>query len=226
MHGERARPDAWYAGPAFQMLLVLMAFYLLSGFSDERGAAIHGLNALVLIAFLLGLRAFTRRRRVLWIGLGLGAVLVVSLALAERLCDGFDYRWNTIAIMVFFLLVLGAMAKVVFQTEDVTTDKIFAAACVYMLMGICFGLVFMLIEQSYPGSFALSAADTTDLAGALVHFSFTALTTVGYGDIAALSSTTRSLADLEAMLAQLFLAVVLARLVSLQITRGAPRPGS
>jgi hypothetical protein len=216
---QGARREAWYAGPAFHMLAVLMAFYLLSDFSDERGLAIHGLNALVVITFLLGLRALTRQRRVLWLGLGMGTVVLVSLALAERLYDGFDYRWNTIAVLVFFLLVLGTMAKVVFQTEIVTTDKIFAAACVYMLMGICFGLVFMLIEQSYPGSFALSAADTADLAGALVHFSFTTLTTVGYGDIAPRTSTARSLADLEAVIAQLFLAVVLARLVSLQITR-------
>ena len=62
------------------------------------------------------------------------------------------------------------------------------------------------------------SADDYDHAGqALLHFSFTTLTTVGYGSISPMSPMARTLSDLEAVIAQLYLAVVVARLVSLQI---------
>ena len=57
----------------------------------------------------------------------------------------------------------------------------------------------------------------TQAGSALLHFSFTTLTTVGYGSISPMSDTARMLSDIEAVIAQLFLAVVVARLVSLQI---------
>ena len=202
------------------MMLALGAFYISSSFAATPGFATQVWNLLTIVVVLLGLRAFTQKRGVFAIGLGIVIGFAALSAVLQLVVEDFDYRWISIGVLVFFSFVLVAMAKVVFQTEFVTADKIFAAACVYLLAGICFGLVFVVVEQTTPGSFTLSELDATNLYGSLVHFSFTTLTTVGYGNISPISSSARSLADMEAVFAQLFLAIVVARLVSLQITRG------
>lgn len=202
------------------MFVVLILIYVLSAFPGKLRSEPTMLNVLTVSAVFLGIRAMTSRKRVLWmallvLGLYVLIVEVVHLAVAHD-----DYRWDTIFVLVFFLFMLGLMAKVVMRREEVTSDKIFASACVYLLMGIFFGQLFVLIELSSPGAFTLSQADLARLSPSLVHFSFTTLTTVGYGDISPVSPVARALSDIEAVIAQLYLAVVLARLVSLQITQG------
>lgn len=209
----------WYQGPAFWMLVALIAFYVASSFTPPAsgtGSAI--LNLLTVSIVLFGLRAFSKDKTVFRAGLILVVSFSVLSAVGQATLRDFDFRWNSIAVLVFFLLMMVALARVIFKTEQITVDKIFAAANFYMLMGIVFGLLFLLIEQTTPGSFTLTEVDKQHLPGSLVHFSFTTLTTVGYGNISPISNPARSLADMEAVLAQLFLAVVLARLVSLEIT--------
>ena len=220
MTASLSHEGPWYRGPAFLMTVALVAFYVSSSFTDDPGVPMTMMNALATAVVLLGLRAFTRSRRAFRVGVGLTVAFVVASAVAQNTSRDFDERANTLFVLLFFALMLLAMAKVVFQAEDITVDKIFAAACVYMLLGICFGLVFLVIEQTYPGSFTLSSSDASNLPGALVHFSFTTLTTVGYGSISPVSSVARSLSDMEAVVAQLYLAIVVARLVSLQLTQG------
>lgn len=211
----------WYQGPAFLMFVVLLVVYLVSAFSKSAGQVSQIVNFLAVLAVLFGLRAVTKQRRVLWIGLGLTLLFAIVSAAVHALVERDDYRIDTLVVLLLFTFMLGAMGRVVMRRERVTVGKIFAAACVYMLMGIVFGLLFVLIEETYPGSFTLTELDLEALGGALVHYSFTTLTTVGYGNISPVSDVARSLSDIEALIAQLFLAVVVARLVSLQITQGS-----
>lgn len=202
------------------MFVGLLAVYLVSALSTSPGTGSRVINFLSVLVVFFGLRAMTRRRRVFWLGMGLTLVFALVSATIHVTVDKATYRGDTLVVLVLFTFMLGVIGKVVMKREPVTIDKIFAAASFYMLMGIVFGLVFALVEQSSPGSFTLAAAEENQLAGSLIHFSFTTLTTVGYGNISPVSSLARSLSDIEAVIAQLFLAVVVARLVSLQITQG------
>lgn len=92
----------------------------------------------------------------------------------------------------------------------VDAERICAALCVYLLTGSALGGLFAALEATAPGSFR--GAPTFAL-GDAVYFSFVTLATLGYGDIAA--SAARALAVLEAVIGQLYLAVLIARLVSL-----------
>ena len=201
------------------MFWVLMAVYLASSLpSPDAGSRV--INILTICAVSFGLRAVTRSRRVLWSGLGATAFYVALMEVLHLVGVATDYRMDTLFVLVVFAFMLGVMGVVTMRRERVTADKIFAAACVFMLMGIFFGLLFVLIEQMAPGSFTLSERDMASLGNSLVHYSFTTLTTVGYGNISPLSAPARSLSDIEAVIAQLYLAIVLARLVSLEMTSG------
>jgi hypothetical protein len=102
----------------------------------------------------------------------------------------------------------------------VTADKIYGALCVYLLIGLTWGFMFLTLEGVQPGSFSLGQGQPNGIAkdpATLVYFSFVTLSTVGYGDITPLSPPARSLAFMEAIIGQIYLAVLVARLVGLHI---------
>ena len=110
-----------------------------------------------------------------------------------------------------------------FQRRDVTLNVILGAVVTYLLVAVAFMMTFQLLELANPGAFSgLSAGaheDQRKLAGSMLYFSLVCLTTMGFGDIAPLSDLARSLSVLEGVFGQLYLAVMIARLVGLHITR-------
>ena len=86
-------------------------------------------------------------------------------------------------------------------------------------------LAYKLVALGDPASFSFPAADlpSQTLTARLLYFSMTTLTTVGYGDITPINPIARSLANLEAIIGQVFPALTLARLVSMQISQRRQR---
>lgn len=132
------------------------------------------------------------------------------------------------------LLALAALAirilRDVLKARVVVFDQICGGLCVYMLIGFAFALTFSAIERLHPGSFAIDRARygiTDDFAfhlrlrALLSYLSFITLTTVGYGDIAPVGDLPRALVAVEAVLGQIYLAVFVARLVSLNLAAGS-----
>jgi hypothetical protein len=111
-----------------------------------------------------------------------------------------------------------------FQRRDVTADTILGAIVAYLLVAVGFTLAFELIELRNPGSFSglpmFAASDRSELGSAMLYFSLVCITTLGFGDIVAVSDLARSLAVLEGVFGQLYLAVMIARLVGLHIAQG------
>jgi hypothetical protein len=126
------------------------------------------------------------------------------------------------AIVILSLLLLGAvMGKKVFGNGTVTRDRIGGAVALYMLVGLIWADAYQLIYVIIPGSFAgISAHDDSVGRSTWVYFSFVTLTTIGYGDITPAARAARSMANLEGLIGQLYPAIVLARLVSLQVSGG------
>ena len=109
----------------------------------------------------------------------------------------------------------------VFREGPITTHRIAGAIAVYLLFGLMWAFVYQFIAMQSPEAFKLPdslgtyTADT--LQSNLLYFSFVTLTTLGYGDILAVHPLARMLVMLEALTGQLFPAILLARLVSLEI---------
>jgi Ion channel len=115
-----------------------------------------------------------------------------------------------------FLLLAIAVGINVFAFGHAVSDRVFGAVVLYLLLGILWAVAYQLVARLSPGAFA----GHTDAGGELAewaYFSFVTLTTVGYGDITPVALGARSLAILEALVGQLYPAVIIARLVSLQV---------
>jgi len=101
----------------------------------------------------------------------------------------------------------------------VNAERIYAALSAYVLAGLAFGVVYWILEQTAPGALAVSSTRPHSLGGTL-YFSFVTLATLGYGDIVPVSEAASWLAILEAMGGQMYLTVLVARLVSLYAAAG------
>lgn len=109
----------------------------------------------------------------------------------------------------------------VFGAGVVTFDRILGAIALYVLIGVVWAEAYQLIGIHVPGAYAGIAGDNGSLdRSSWIYFSFVTLTTVGYGDITPVAHAARSLAILEALIGQLYPAIVLARLVSLHVAGG------
>ncbi len=113
---------------------------------------------------------------------------------------------------LFYALVVGAVARDVFGRTRVTSDTLAGAVCVYLLLGLAWTSAYALLLGWQPGAFrSLDTGRWTEL----LFFSFTTLSTTGYGDITPSTQAARSLALLEYVVGVLYVAILVARLVSM-----------
>jgi hypothetical protein len=158
---------------------------------------------------------------------GLGAVITMLLGIAFALAaivarlmsqplagmyfDGL--AWITVGATLAYVV-----ARAVFAPGRVTYHRINGAVLLYLTIGQIFVGLYGMIDLLLPSPFAgLNFKEGPKLLSDLIYFSFTTLTTVGYGDITPVHPLARSLSNLEAIVGQLYPATLLARLVTLEL---------
>ena len=160
--------------------------------------------------------------------------LAVSLAIPLVLLEFLQvvYHWQVFTVSahllggVFLVHVVVAITAHLLVVRRVTSDLICASICVYLLLGLMFALGFSILESVTPGAFHV--ADPTESVSMrfgsegssdVLYFSFVTLTTLGFGDLTPRTPTAKILVCMEAVTGQLFLAVLVARLVGLHLGR-------
>jgi voltage-gated potassium channel Kch len=116
-----------------------------------------------------------------------------------------------IFLTIFLLYALILILRQVLTSRTVRTQEIFNAISVYIMIGVCFGMLYHLIEILAPHSLKLSSSQV--YFSEVMYFSFATLTTAGFGDIVALSALTRSLVTLESILGVIYVAVLIGVLI-------------
>ena len=120
-------------------------------------------------------------------------------------------------------LALGVVvARAVFGPGQVTFHRVVGAVLLYLIIGLIFVALYGFVGVAAPEAFTNLPALHGDfaIAGNLIYFSFVTLTTTGYGDIAPLHPYARGLANIEAIIGQIYPATLLARLVTLELAHG------
>jgi hypothetical protein len=135
---------------------------------------------------------------------------------------GLSLPVRDVATLLALVLLAVVIAMKVFASHTVTKDRISGAIVFYILAGLVWADAYQLIMLYVPRAFAgISTLEGAVDRSTWVYFSFATLTTVGYGDIVPVAPIARSLSNLEALIGQLYPAIVLARLVSLQVAGGS-----
>lgn len=209
----------------FSALLVSLALLFLVGplMPGDQTFADQLFGVLILAVLVSCLRAIARTRGFFWfmlvftlLNVGLGSFEIISNVETEA------FRSMVLAVRLsYFAIMFFSIMGYVLDSSPATGDKICGAISAYMLMGVAWSFIYALFYQSDPESIRvpeqLLSTDTINSTWTL-YFSFTTLTTLGYGDIVPQTSGVQSYAIMEAACGQIFLAVIIARLIALQIT--------
>ena len=182
---------------------------------------------LMLVAILLAALIETVRSR----HNGLWALILGLPAIGVRLLAAFrddSVTQNTTVLTftaVFFGFLIWNLLHDLNKGDRRTSERIFGALCAYVFIGILFALVFAHMQYRNPETFATSqeviaeeATGESNLMPIFTYYSFVTLTTLGYGDITPVAEHARTLAWFEALVGQLYLAVMVAGFVAVHIS--------
>jgi hypothetical protein len=196
----------------FYLFIVLLAFITILPFVEPTpaGRIVTGLlNALVVVAtvaavgrsmlsFVVALLLAGPTLYFHWLGVASGDAHSILLSWA--------FGAALYAVTIVYLL------QYVFQPEVMTADKLFGAAAGYLLIGALWAFLYAIVDFHYPGSFPSSANQTSRRIVDLLYFSYTVLTSTGFGDVVPLTPQARAVCVLEQLIGALFVAILIARL--------------
>ncbi len=134
---------------------------------------------------------------------------------------------SAIGSCLFLAVTVVALVSRLFIVRSVTLDTISAGICAYLLTAVAFAYAFAVVELQNPGAFSAalfqkSVGNAAPLIASLhtfIYYSFVCLTTTGFGDISPISEGARSLSVMESVFGQLYVAILIARLVSLEVAQ-------
>jgi len=174
------------------------------------------LSVMVSVLFAAGGFVVADRRRDGLLLAGI-ALLPIVLEWAGRLHPTPAMRASaSAASLLFVVIVMSRVFARVVKRGPVTVHHVVGAVAVYLLIGLAFAEAARTIDILDPGAYTMPASPT-DTRIDLYYFSFITLTTVGYGDLTPAHPMSRALAVLEALVGQMFPAILIARLVSQEL---------
>ncbi len=206
----------------------LIVLFLLIPFIVDHFLALELMLLALSVGLVIGVYALSRSRRLLatavvlvvvnqglrWAALASGDPTLVLLAHISR--------------PIFFGFATFFIIRHLFRESEVTTETVFAVLCGYLLLGIVWASLYALIELLNPGSFVSGGEPVFSShlgqldrgrGSLLFYFSFVTLTTLGYGDVTPATSAAGTFAALEAVTGQLYIAILIARMVSMHVVR-------
>jgi hypothetical protein len=211
----RLLPSSRGTGPRYgSLLLILVITYLLSALTV--GGLVSAVQVLLFLAVvLIALRSGQFHRKtvqILAVGLLLGTTAAAILALVDQNGQGGALA-NLWTALILVLAVFFIVRQVLAQPE-ITEQSIYGALSAYMMIGLIFSAVYLAMWKFTGISHSFFANGDKPNTKLFQYFSFTTLTTLGYGDFTAAGDGGRAVAVLEAMIGQMFLATLVARLVA------------
>jgi hypothetical protein len=165
-----------------------------------------------------------RRRKIGW--------LLAIPAAAERIAlvvvhSHYIVVTGLIFWILFFIYITWNELRAVLKQKEVTGETISLSISIYLLIGLTWGMLYIVLYYIQPHGFSFGGSPTssvpsvTEVFPVLVYFSLTTISTVGFGDITPLTLQTRYAAVAEAITGQFYLAILVARLVGLYMSRTA-----
>lgn len=175
------------------------------------------LGAFVAIVILSSLYSISNNRKNLLIALVL-AVPSLILSIVGASSSSASYVSLACFFKIFFLLYIILLSLFYFIKErTITKETILGAISIYLLMTLLWAHIFNLLEILSPGSFQGFQSMGENPMSRFLYFSIVTQTTLGYGDVTPLTLPAQILSGLEAMLGQLYLTILIARLIGLHI---------
>lgn len=214
----RKTPNSYYYG----LLSGLLAIFIVSPFFDYGILAGELLSIAMMITLFFSALIMSRSKRLLALTFLFGIPLIIAETIEPF--TGINYQYNEVVSalfgVAFILLITSVMLYDMFTSTKVNGALIIGAVSLYLLLGLLWGFIYLSVDYFFPSSFNFTLhgdISIQDRIGHLMYYSMVTLTTLGYGDIAPLSAPARGMAAIQAAMGQLYLTVLVARLVGMHI---------
>ncbi len=205
--------------PALTVLTVLLAILMFVVGPLQAVGVLGAHHFAIAVALVLVAGAFIVSGSAVAVTAMLVAIALIVAATAMRLRHPsfVDLYLDAIAWMIAGVTLSYVVARAVFAPGRVTLHRIIGAILLYLVIGFTFVGMYCFVALIVPDAFSgmKPLADTLAVASNFGYFSFVTLTSVGYGDIVPVHPVARGLANIEAIIGQLYPATLLARLVTL-----------
>ncbi len=204
----------------FLYLLISLVFLLLVGalvdqFPSKLGQHFfQAVTVITLVSGIVGLKSSSA-----WFHTALGftasVVLVVILSIVLDV-SGLSYL-HLIMLLFFYTWATWLAARQMLFTGLIDRNKIVGAICIYLLMGLIWTLLYLLIAQTMPGAFnGLEQVIWYDNFADVAYYSFVTLTTLGYGDISPKTPVARFVVYMEAIVGVFYMAILVASMIGIK----------
>ena len=211
--------------PNYGVLLFVLCLLIVCAPMATRAGSAYGVEAFFNLVLIAGAYSSASRGGQRWPFLGLTG-LTLAMRWSALLWGGFGLELaSALTTVAWIALAIVIVVRELFQERKATVNAIYGAIVAYLLAAVAFASLYEILELFQPGSFSgiPDGANPQELGDALLYFSLVSLTTVGYGDIVPASSLARPVAVFEGVFGTLYLAVMIARLVGLNIVTGMRR---
>ena len=200
-----------------QLLIALALLFTFVPFVEEIEGGELIASFLFSLVLLSAILAVAERKRVLIIALVLAVPAIAGRWINHFRPDLVPPAVFLVGGLILIIFVVAHLLRFVLRAPSVTTEVLCASISAYLMLGLMWTMAYWLVDQLTPGAFSFNTnAGKQSMNGFnAFYFSFITLSTVGYGDITPVSRIARWLAAMEAMTGLLYVAVLIARLVSL-----------
>lgn len=204
-----------------RMMLVLLALlatmiFVVPVLTESVTVGRLAVDVMLSAILIVGTLAVSANRSALWV-LGCFSLVALVLRWSEWVVPlGLLPLVRDASIMLTLLVMAVAVGMNVFGAQGDVLNRLIGAIVLYLLIATFWSLGYLMLSHQNPKSFSVPTPEQVPMMQWL-YFSFSTLTTVGYGDITPVSRAARSLAMVEALLGQLYPAIILAKLVSAEM---------
>ena len=202
----------------FAYLTVALVMLLFVGaLSDQLAWDISGLliEAATVLTLAIGIWSIKSERRWFRTGMGLTIALVLVVAVGIMLEVTKLHLLHLLIMLVYFVLTAVLAYRQIMFSETIDINKLIGAVCIYILLAMIFGMLYLMVESLFPNSFSgLTGGSWQGDLSRMIYFSFVTLTTLGYGDISPAMPLASFLVYLEAVTGQFYIAILVASMVS------------
>ncbi len=201
----------------FSLMIFLFSAAVVVEFPGSLGEDIFSIVTLIMLA--VSMKSLKTERTWTWTVYALIAVFVLFTVLGKFFGHAFYVYFILVTLLVFFMGSFSTAAKQVLFVGDIDTNKIIGSLTLYLLLGLIWTMIYLLLLAMDPSAFSgVEAANWQQGFARVAYYSFVTLTTLGYGDILPTNHIAEFFVYMEAIIGVFYMAIIVSSLISLHLS--------